>query len=129
MKFKNVKIGDKVWSVTSGWGVISNIYVDDIEVIFREDFKRWYNLKGKFDHRDLYPDLYWHEFPLPKETAPLPDLATDAKVYVKDYAVAQWLPRHFSHFDRELMHTFQDGGTSFTTERTTPWLIWKLKED
>lgn len=138
MKFKNARVGDRVWSTKYGHGIITAINEESsypIGVQFSNDYgsftRSGYNLGT-----DAYPELFWNEFKFPKTDPPpkrLPDLQVDAKVYVKDNSEAKWgkwIPMHFSHFDAEgNLWTFANGRTSFTDDdQQTCWGFWKTED-
>lgn len=120
--FVDVKVGDKVWDICRGWGVVTTLNVCDtypIEVEF-EHGDGTYARDGYYNLEDVNPSLFWDEIELVAPQKPLPLLEVDTKVVV-------WLPntgmkicRHFSHFDEYgFLYVFIDGRTSFTSDGTT----------
>lgn len=64
-KFDNVKVGDKLWSSTDGWGAIYKIsYTEGNEyplmVEFGESMSS-YTLDGRLYATDKYPTLFFKE--------------------------------------------------------------------
>ena len=133
--FTDAKVGDRVWSITGGWGVIKNRYEDyrqyRLNVEFEDGSCRLYTLWGLYDVKDLNPTLFWNEIQFGIPEAPLPQLEVDAKVIVWDQDGKKY-KRHFSHFDEEgRMFAFNYGHTSFTSESSpevwiTKWDKWEL---
>ena len=131
--FTDAKVGDRVWSLTEGWGVVKARYAPHttypLNVEFENGSNRSYTLWGLLLFTDLNPTLYWNEVKFEIPEKPLPNLEVDTKVMVwKDRGFIT--NRHFSHFDdRGVMHTFADGRTSFTGfGSTVPWPNWTLAD-
>ena len=66
--FKLAQVGDKVWSICFGDGVILSIDTNStfgkpVKVGF-EKHGRWYTYDGKFTSNMVRPDLYWQSFEL-----------------------------------------------------------------
>lgn len=64
--FKNVQLGDKVYDIRYGWGVVEYIfsgYCGGFKVNFDpadpDPFTRIYSDEGKEDVNDISPTLYW----------------------------------------------------------------------
>lgn len=120
--FADIKVGDKVWDICRGWGVITTLMVCPtypIEVEFKNGHGS-YTRDGYSSLEDVNPSLFWDEIKLVAPQKPVPLLEVDTKVVV-------WLPingikiyRHFSHFDEYgFLYVFVDGRTSFTSDGTT----------
>lgn len=130
--FADVRVGDKVWDIRRGWGVVYELdYPSDqpIGVDFGHDYDT-YTLEGYYSEDDVNPTLFWKEIELPElPPAPLPKLEVDTKVIVWE-DVGTELKRHFSHFSKDgVLHTFDNGKTSFTNEGNySVWVNWKLAE-
>ena len=86
--FSNAKIGDKVWSLTRGWGTIT---IDEdhgqssdypIHVRFDKGSNDYYTVCGKFYTHDINPSLFWDEIKLEIPKKPLHKLEVDTKVLV-----------------------------------------------
>lgn len=127
--FKDVKIGDKLWSFKSGWGQVidtnySNTYPLQLQF---QDGDNSFSLDGKDNESDLLPDLYYDEikFEIPKK--PLPKLAVDTKVLVGSNKTKGY----FSHFNDEgKLCAFYNGKTSWTANGgTSYWDTWELADD
>lgn len=72
MKFKNAKIGDRVYDIIKGeWGEIIDIKSSAIEINssilvgFKNSSNSWYTFDGKAHTRDNNPTLFWNEVKLP----------------------------------------------------------------
>lgn len=132
--FENAKIGDKVWCMAEGWGVVDDIveYCDfPLRVSFPNDGYEMYTLDGIYDNNHKVQTLFWDEVVIKAPTKPLPALDVDAKVLVwTDPRVKQ--KRHFSHFDEDgRICVFESGRTSYTRiyrSNSTAWPYWKLAE-
>lgn len=132
--FTDAKVGDRVWSLTEGWGAISKRFPPythyRLEVEFENSGHRTYTLCGRYHTSDLNPTLFWDEVQF---DAPLPQLEVDAKVIVWDTGGRKY-KRHFSHFDEEgRLFAFSLGQTSFTSESNpeiwvTAWDNWEVIE-
>lgn len=62
--FKNAKVGDKVWSISRGWGVVIDIYnrsTYSIKVRFDKGGNFSYTCEGRYLEDDLNPALFWDE--------------------------------------------------------------------
>lgn len=67
--FSKARVGDRVWSIQSGWGEITSISgkrTRPIRVKFRLDYEDYYK-NGKTSSIDEYPSLFWTEIPIPPE--------------------------------------------------------------
>lgn len=71
-KFRTAKVGDKVWCVKFGWGIINKIYDDEVYAIKVEyiDTKGMtqydsFTFDGKYYKSDINPILFWNEIKLP----------------------------------------------------------------
>lgn len=56
-KFKNLKVGDKVWTIQTGYGKVTSIN-DTINYPILVEGWASYNLDGKFGCRDAHESLY-----------------------------------------------------------------------
>lgn len=115
--FKDSKVGDKVWSFRMGYGVIIEIYEDmyfPIVVKFVNNIEQNFTYDGRYQFKDLHPELFHSEVKFEVPPKPLPDLKVDAKVLVWDGGDCEKQRRHFSHFDDGIIVCFPKGLTSFT---------------
>ena len=64
MTFSNSKVGDKVYTISKGWGVvdeIDNSEMYSITVIFDDHTRNTYTKEGKEYEEDINPNLFWDE--------------------------------------------------------------------
>ena len=132
--FTDAKEGDRVWSLTEGWGVITARYASrttyPLNVKFEKGPYRTYTLWGMLHFADLNPTLFWDEVKIEIPNKPVPKLEVDTKVLVWD-GTGQKYRRHFSHFSNGRLFTFYKGRTSFTADEDhdgTYWPYWELAE-
>lgn len=133
MTFENVKVGDKVWSLNKGWGVVEKIEVLNrypLRVMHDDGSSETYTADGKLYKNDKYPLIFWDEVVFQVPEKPLPKLEVDAKVVVWNHG--QKHNMHFSHFAEGggiiRMCTFDSGKTSFTTQETSLWSNYEVME-
>lgn len=133
--FELACVGDRVWSVNKGWGVVRNITKSrtfPIRVSYPEDITEFYTEDGLLYLDDLHPTLFWDEivFEVPKK--PLPKLEVDTKVLVWDVDKPKnKLVRYFCSFDASgRVVVFQHGTTSFSCEGYTEiWSEWEVYKE
>ena len=131
--FAGVKVGDKVWSITEGWGTIIDRFRSRAEyplvVEFENREQKTYTLWGRLHIKDISPTLFWDEIEIKAPPKPLPKLEVDTNVVVWHNDGLKY-HRHFSHFDKDgVLYSFVDGKTSFTcVADTTAWDNWMLAE-
>jgi len=132
--FETAKIGDRVWSVEYGWGVIQSVlhaYVNLIQVKFAGDFCIAFSLSGSQLPWCETQTLFWDEVVIKVPVKPLPELEIDTKVLVWNDP-SEKHRRHFSHFSNDgRVHTFDAGSTSFSKlhrNSVTGWDYWELAE-
>lgn len=61
--FREAKVGDRVWSLLNGWGVIIDIAPEcayPLRVKFKDD-SQYFNLEGKTWDIHYSPTLFWDE--------------------------------------------------------------------
>lgn len=126
--FKNVKVGQKLWSIKYGWVKVESVFPKKVKEIFvvvqrkkpshvDEPFKRnhsqikTYKLSGKIDDRDLLPDLYFEKQVITKKKR-LSQLITEAKD--EAFVQGQWHGYHESirvlklEFEEELQKRIKE---------------------
>jgi len=128
--FKDAKIGDKLYSVEDGWGVVEAINTDrDHPLTIQFDgCMKSFTLNGKRYIDSKNPTLFWDkiEFEVPKR--PLPDLKVDTKVIVWKSGEPK-KRRHFKKFNEDGdIICFAHGATSWTMSGTFTWKYWELAE-
>ena len=125
-----INIGDRAWTTSHGWGVVTEIVTDSSYQITIHDHS--YTQEGKHYSSDMCPSLFWQEVVIPPETLikPLPQLEVDAKVIVWDGGVEREHKRHFSHFlDNGNICCFDSGATSWAYKCTNEWDNWELYKE
>ena len=129
--FTDAKVGDRVWSLTEGWGTVRNRLSPythyPLAVMFDNGAYRTYTLWGRLYIDDLNPTLFWDEVKIEAPEKPLPQLEVDAKVLVW-VGLERKYKRHFSHFRDGEIHVFDAGQSSWTGECTTGWDNWEVAE-
>ena len=129
--FKNAKIGDKLYSIEEGWGVLEDIIDSDYPLIVQFKFQRIsFTIDGKRWRLSKNPTLFWDEikFEIPKK--PLPDIKVDTPVLVWDEKGGKKKIRHFRKFTKKgKMVCFAGGVASQTNKCTHEWNYWELVED
>lgn len=128
--FADIKVGDKVWDIRQGWGVVCGLTqrIDyPIDVEFGEEYNSY--TRGGFCHLDdINPTLFWDEIKIEVPPKPLPDLSVDTKVIVWNKTTPK-TKRYFSHFNASgKIMCFANGMTSWLMEQTTEWDDWELAE-
>lgn len=132
--FKTARIGDRVWHLEYGWGVVVDITAGDypIAVDFENDYYEVverFTFEGKFRLAPFNQTLFWDEIEIVAPSKPLPDLPVDTKVLVwMDGGVK--VARHLSHLvEQGKAVCYDDGQTSWTTRgRHTVWDNWELAD-
>jgi hypothetical protein len=98
--FENAKAGDKVWSMTKGWGTIAQIekgFSNPIKVDFDNESFSFFNINGTYFDTDLNQTLFWDEIkfeapPQPPQTklvhgVEIPDISFNPKNGEDYYAI------------------------------------------
>lgn len=131
--FETAKVGDRVWSITNGWGKVIRIdHGFDYPLIVKNDVG-WcnsYTFCGYFIKAHAMQILFWDEVKIEAPQKPLPELEVDTKVLVWKNPNEKH-KRHFSHFKNGTIYTFDSGATSFSKlheNSITPWSYWELAE-
>ena len=131
--FETASIGDRVWCVSLGWGVIISSHQKDYPIVveFGNRKRESYTVEGRRYSNDLNPSLFWSEVKIVVPTKPLPKLNKDDCVEVWNANTINptiTYKRHFSHFEDGSIFCFRDGGTSWTSIQTTGWNRWRKTE-
>ena len=133
--FSDAKVGDRVWSITNGWGVVKDrrtpYYHYPLNVKFEDGSCRLYTLWGRLHIEDQNPTLFWDEFVINAPAKPLPDLEVDTKVLVWNNSKAHAQNAHFCCFEDGKIYTYKYGRTSFTKvpgDNLAGWDNWELSE-
>ena len=119
------KAGDRAWSVLRNcW-----VELDEVRPSQLYDGDCIYDTEGKMlGSNSPFPLLFLSEvktedWPQPE---PLPDLAVDAPVLVRDGEDCPWFKRHFAYWDDTQICCWDFGGTSFTSKSAAHWEQWRL---
>ena len=135
--FETARVGDRVWSIEHGWGVVKRLermFTNPMLVEFSGEVYVTYKLDGAQHSRHSQcrtQTLFWDEVKFEAPQKPLPDLEVDTKVLVWGDNNNIKHRRHFSHFRDGRIWTFDSGSTSFTKlhrNYVTGWPHWELAE-
>ena len=130
--FSNAKVGDKVFDILFGYGIIkSNDEWSSypIQVQF-DDYFETYLIDGRTREESIFPSLYYNKFEIkiPEEAykQPLPDIAVDTPMIVwNDDAIKE--KRYFKSFSKDgRVKCFINGQTSFSSNGSA--LAWSNYE-
>ena len=116
---KYFKIGQKVWDVRFGEGVVDRIesaLIYAIGVKFKYGDQA-YTEYGRFCDEDINPSLF-QTYPIITSNVPIIEFKKGELVLVKEFQ--EWYMRYYSHFENEKHHCFQcqrqEGGTQCWNE-------------
>jgi len=129
--FKNVKVGDRLYSVEDGYGVVEIISMCRVyPLTIRFDCcRKSFTLTGRRYAGSKNPILFWDkiEFEIPKRQ--LPYLKVDTKVIVWNSGDDVKKKRHFKEFNKDGVITcFVHGTTSWTSNTSSAWEYWEIAE-
>lgn len=133
--FKDAKVGDKVWSLSYGYGKIDELRRNcDYEIIVKfEKCRASFTKDGKSFKEQLTQSLFWNEVIIVPPEKPLPKIEVDTKVLVWDTSHTEKTKAYFSHFDKHgKAVTFRYGKTSWSRnndETLFTWQHWELAKD
>ena len=85
--FKDARVGDRVWSVSQGWGVIADINKSKYPVVveFKESgTRRVFTYEGRWVATDSYPTLFWDEVKIVPPPKPVRIVKKTAFINVYD---------------------------------------------
>lgn len=127
--FSNYKVGDKVWSMEKqGWVEIIEKGRDDEDWRFKLSDGYWITKHGarQITGKPLY---FPNEFEIPDQAyrKPIPQIAVDTPIWVRQSDTDSWLPRHFAGWFRGQALVWIKGKTSHTARnRAYPFLHYSL---
>jgi len=129
--FKDVKIGDRLYSLVYGWGVVEEIGKENLQITVKFKNERdTFTFDGKMYETDMHQTLFWDEikFQVPKK--PLPDLEVDTKVIVWNKEGLIKCKRYFKEFTPDgIAVCFIKGYTSWTSSgETAKWEHFEVAE-
>jgi len=136
--FSSIKVGDKVWSIANGWGVV--VKLDSFDVNYpitvhheNDGLVYVYTTDGKYMDKDSYPTLFWSEFEVPKKAfiKHLQKLEVDTKLLVwedENYKYKRYFAK-YSNKGRVICYKY--GLTSWTSDvkDVSEWNNWEVVED
>lgn len=133
--FETAIVGDEVFDIKHGWGVVVHINkyksLYPIQVSFKTNTCTYtYDGKSYIDH--IAQSLFWDEVVITPPPKPLAKLAIDTKVLVWNSLSDAPEKRYFSHFNKEgKIVTFSSGRTSWSGQdnRTFEWNYWELEKE
>lgn len=131
--FKTARIGDRVWHLEYGWGVVVDITAGDypIAVDFENDYYEVverFTFEGKFRLAPFNQTLFWDEIEIIAPSKPLPNLPVDTRIII--WNAGEKHNRYFSHFDDNGNAVcFAGGSDSWTSDgEVATWTRWELAE-
>ena len=129
--FKSASVGDRVWSITRGWGEITKILNHSsfpIHVKYDSTGYDTFTFDGYLLESYVMRSPFWDEVVIDAPVKPMPGLQVDAKVLVWEDGSRNKYCRHFSHFKNNNIYVFDKGLSSWTTTVTSGWNNWELAE-
>ena len=130
--FETAIVGDEVFDIKHGWGLVSKIYPKNMRPLTVQfsKYDRSYMFSGKYSETDKNQVLFWDEVIITPPEKPLPKLEVDTKVLVWGSYSHINHKRYFSHFDsNSTIHVFNNGTTSWTNTQTVEYRNWELAKD
>lgn len=130
--FETAQIGDRVWSMKDGWGVIRDTNRSaryPIFVYFLSGDIEAFTLGGFYDEDNVTQTLFWDEIVFDAPKKPLPALKKDTKVLVWNDEGTKH-KRHFAGWCARngLIMTYDYGATSWSSIGFTTWPNWEIAE-
>ena len=139
--FSKAKVGDVIYSMRNGEVRIVEINNSHATYPIRVEYgsylapdTRWITLDGKEHSSDSMATYYWAKPEVTAPSKPLPDLAIDTPILVRNRSYGSWCRRHFAGFlENGIVTAWPDGMTSFSTQdvrgASVGWEEWILPED
>lgn len=128
------KVGQKVWD---------EVFCPGIEGVVANRFVNYYQIRVNFGSRDLsYTEdgkYFGHSIPTLSTTPyevelkgfsqepPLPELAVDTLIFVRNNENSEWLIRCFSHWGNGRAVCFTNQKKSTETKETCPWPLFSIE--
>lgn len=83
------------------------------------DITSFYNSYGivTLEFEEYEKDIKWNEIPI------------DTKILVKKDIKDEWHKRHFKNYSSGVVYCWEDGKTSFTTDKYEYWNIYKFYKE
>jgi len=110
-----VKVGDKIWTIESGWIKVINTKGGNLYPIDTENHS--YTLDGKVTIYDKYPSAFT-EYPFKEQL-----IEKDTLVWFRDSENENWMVGYYSHFEDGKHHCVDYSKKSTETFDNTNWEI------
>jgi hypothetical protein len=110
-----VKVGDKIWTIESGWTKVVNTNDSSVYPVETENYT--YTFDGKVNINYKYPSAFL-ECPFKAEP-----IEKDTLVCFRDSEDENWMVGYYSHFEKNTHCTFDGSKKSTETNDTTYWKI------
>lgn len=110
-----VKVGDKIWTIQSGWTEVIQINKKtDYPIITEEDY---YTFDGKSTIFEKHPSAFL-EYPFKEQP-----IEKDTLVWFRDSEDENWMVGYYSHSKNESHYCFDYSKKSTETNITNSWNI------
>ena len=125
--FTKLPEGTRVWSlIKNECGFIEENKKNNnypVKVIFDDGKTTTYTADGREYTYDKNASIFLQKFKIPEQAfeMPLPELAVDSKILVSVDPENICLKRYFSHWKDGKPFCFEDGGTSWSSDRVYAW--------
>jgi hypothetical protein len=110
-----VKVGDKIWTIESGWTKVVNTNDSSVYPVETED--PCFTIDGKRWKSDKYPSAFL-EYPFKEQP-----IEKDTLVWFRDCEDASWKVGYYSHFKNGNHRCFIGSKKSTETNDTICWNI------
>jgi len=130
--FKDVKVGDKLYSIEEEWGTVVAITDGDYPLTIQFEYCRInFTLDGKRYMNSKNPTLFWDEVKIKVLKKKLPNLEVDTPVLVSNEKGGIGNKRYFKKFTKKgKIVCFYGGATSWSYNGLDyEWNYWELAED
>jgi hypothetical protein len=113
----NVKIGDKIWTIQSGWEEV--IAINSVDKYPIETKSNCFTIDGLRWRGDKYPSAFL-EYPFKEQS-----IEKDTLVYYRDHEEQEWSIGYYSHFSGEQHFIFDNSKKSIESKKgdILPWKI------
>lgn len=110
-----VKVGDKIWTIQSGWIEVKRI--DTSETFPIETESNSYTIDGKVYFDDKHPSAFL-EYPFKEQP-----IEKDTLVWFRDNENENWMVGYYSHFKDGNHFCFLESKKSTETNKAIYWKI------
>lgn len=111
----NVKIGDKIFTITEGWQTVLSTDYHDLNKIETE--KKAYRLDGRFNGSDKFPSAF-AEYPFKEQP-----IEKDSLVYYRNSENHCWAVGYYSHLENGKHFVFTGSKKSTEAKKSLLWNI------